>query len=81
MAVEGRRKATIELNSNEHPTFAKVTLPHKITQPELNQLINEEIVNNIVRVHTGCTCLSGTISILIESVFQEAVQVELGAAQ
>jgi hypothetical protein len=77
MPTDQKRKATLHLNNNEKPTFVRVTLPPKITQPELSVLINESIVKNIVFKHTGCTCLSGTINVLIESVFQEAVQVEL----
>jgi len=81
MLAEQKRTATIHLNNNEHPTFVRVMLPPKITTLELSQLINEGIVKNIVSRHTGCSCLSGTISVLIESVFQEAVHVDLGAAQ
>jgi hypothetical protein len=43
-------------------------------------LINESIVKNIVSRHTGCTCLSGTINVLIESVFQDAIHVDLSKA-
>jgi hypothetical protein len=80
MANDPKRIATLQLNNHEKPTFLRVQLPTKITQAELSQLINESIVKNIVAKHTGCTCLSGTINVLIESVFQEAVQVELGQA-
>jgi hypothetical protein len=71
------RTATLLLNNNEHPTLVRVQLPTKITQQELTTLIDKHIVNDIVFRHTGCTCLSGTINVLIESVFQEAVQVQL----
>ena len=54
----------------------RVSLPPKITEPELERL-TKHIVKNIVFPHTGCTCLSGTINVLIESVFQEAVRVEV----
>lgn len=77
MAEHKGRTATLQLNNTEHPTVLKVTLPHKITREELSVLINERIVNDIIQRHTGCTCLSGTINVLIESVFQEAVQVGL----
>ena len=78
---EKGRTATLHLNNNEHPTVLKVTLPKKITREELNVLINEKIVNDIIARHTGCTCLSGTINVLIESVFHEAIQVDLGASR
>jgi hypothetical protein len=80
MATKPKRTATLRLNSNDKPTFLTVTLPPKITEAELSVLINQSIVQNIVFKHTGCTCLSGTINVLIESVFQEAVNVDLEAA-
>jgi len=81
MAEEKGRTATLQLNNRENPTVLKVTLPKKITRDELNILINEKIVNDIIARHTGCTCLSGTINVLIESVYQDAMQVELGPAR
>ena len=60
--------------------MVRVQLPTKITQAELTTLINDSIVKDIVARHTGCTCLSGTINVLIESVFQEAVTVDLSHA-
>ena len=80
MAAETKRVATLHLNNKEHPTMLRVQLPTKITQSELTKLINESIVKDIVARHTGCTCLSGTINVLIESVFQEAVHVDLAGA-
>jgi hypothetical protein len=77
MAEEKGRTATLQLNSKEHPTFVKVSLPHKITRDELSVLINERIVKDIIARHTGCSCLSGTINVLIESVFQDAIRVDL----
>jgi hypothetical protein len=70
------RTASLRLNDKEAPTLVRVTLPTKITEPELAKL-TDHIVQNIVRPHTGCTCLSGRINVLIESVFQEAVEVQL----
>ena len=78
---EKGRTATLHLNNTEHPTVLKVTLPKKITRDELNVLINEKIVNDIIARHTGCTCLSGTINVLIESVFHDAIQVDLGTSR
>ena len=76
MATESGRQATLHLNGKEKPSLLRVSLPPKITEPELARL-NEYIVKNVIFPHTGCTCLSGTINVLIESVFQEAVHVEL----
>jgi hypothetical protein len=80
MEAGQKRMATLTLNNTQTPTMLKVQLPTKITQPELTKLINDAIVKNIIFKHTGCTCLSGTISVLIESVFQDAIQVDLGQA-
>jgi hypothetical protein len=70
------RHATLQLNNKEKPTVLRVSLPTKITEPELAHL-TKHIVDSIIRPHTGCTCLSGTINVMFESVFQEAVQVEV----
>lgn len=76
MSEKAERRATLRLNNKEKPTVLRVTLPHRITGPELTKL-NEHIVAEIIRPHTGCTCLSGTINVLFESQYQEAMQVEL----
>jgi hypothetical protein len=70
------RNASLHINDKEKPTLVRVSLPPKITEQELARL-NDHIVKKIVFPHTGCTCLSGTINVLMESVFQEAVQVEI----
>jgi hypothetical protein len=70
------RTATIQLNQSAHPTLVRVSLPPQITEPELARL-TEHIVQNIVRPHTGCTCMSGTISVLFESAFQQAIDVSV----
>jgi hypothetical protein len=79
-ATAPKRVAMLHLNNKEHPTMLRVQLPTKITTAELSTLINDSIVKEIVFKHTGCTCLSGTINVLIESVFQDAVQVDLSKA-
>jgi len=71
------RTATLHLNNKDNPTVVLVSLPTKITRDELSHLINVGIVDNIIARHTGCTCLSGTINVLIESEFREAIQVDL----
>jgi hypothetical protein len=76
-ALQMARTATLHLNNKEHPTMVRVSLPTKITRNELSHLINVGIVDNIISKHTGCTCLSGTINVLIESEFREAIQVDL----
>jgi len=76
MARTQARRASIQLNNSTNPTLVRVSLPHQITEQELARL-TEHIVQNIVRPHTGCTCMSGTISVLFESVFQQAIDVNV----
>jgi hypothetical protein len=76
MAQTTARTATLQLNDTAHPTLVRVSLPTRITQPELTHL-TEHIVQTIVRPHTGCACLSGTINVLFESVFQQAIDVNV----
>ena len=70
------RTATLRLNSKDKPTLMRVTLPHKITQPELAKL-TDHIVRDVVFKHTGCTCLSGTIAVVFDNELQDAVTVSL----
>jgi hypothetical protein len=79
MPTDTKRVASIFVNNKDTPTMVRVQLPPKITPAELSKLINEHIVKDIVAKHTGCSCLSGTINVLIESVFQDAIHADLSA--
>jgi hypothetical protein len=47
------------------------------TKAELAKL-NDHIVDDIIRRHTGCTCLSGTIAVVFDNEeLQNTVTVEL----
>jgi hypothetical protein len=71
------RTATLRLNSQDKPTLLRVALPPKITKAELAKL-NDHIVDDIIRKHTGCSCLSGTIAVVFDNdELQHAVQVNL----
>jgi len=71
------RTATLRLNSKDKPTLLRVTLPPKITEPELAKLTNH-IVQSVIKVHTHCTCLSGTISVVFDNnELQNAMTVDL----
>jgi hypothetical protein len=71
------RSATLRLNSQDKPTLLRVALPPRITKDELAKL-NDHIVDEIIRRHTGCTCLSGTIAVVFDNnELQNAVTVQL----
>ncbi|MEA2264142.1 MAG: hypothetical protein QOJ51_6967 [Acidobacteriaceae bacterium] len=71
MAAETKRAASVRLTTMKILPLCGFLL-HKITEPELSKLISEGIVKNIIAKHTGCTCLSARINVLIESEYQEA---------
>jgi hypothetical protein len=71
------RSATLRLNSQDKPTLLRVALPPKITKAELAKL-NDHIVDDIIRKHTGCSCLSGAIAVVFDNnELQNAVTVQL----
>lgn len=71
------RSATLRLNSKDNPTLLRVEMPPKITKDELAKLTNH-IVDDIIKRHTGCTCLSGTIAVVFDNnPLKEAVTVHL----
>ncbi len=72
-----KRIATMQLDRAEGPATLRVEVPRDVNAGELANL-NKSIVD-VIRNHTGCSCLSGRISVLLESEWQEAVEVNLEA--
>jgi|GEM_PF-6213517 len=71
------RSATLRLNSKDKPTLLRVELPTKITRAELAKL-TDRIVEDVIKKHTGCTCLSGTIAVVFDNAtLKDAVTVQL----
>ena len=69
-----KRVATMQLN--KEATTLRVSVPKDISSGELAHL-NSKIVEGVIKNHTGCSCLSGQISVLLESDWQQVVEVEL----
>lgn len=59
-------------------TTLRVAVPHDINAGELGRL-NQTIIDKVIRGHTGCSCLSGQINVLLETQWQETIQVPIVA--
>ena len=64
----------MQLDHAKHPTLLRVTVPKGIPAEKFAQL-NQEIIEKVIKGHTGCTCLSGTINVLFESNWEQPMQV------
>jgi hypothetical protein len=68
--------ATLQLDRAKSPSLLRVSVPKGIPADKLAKL-NHEIVEKVIKVHTGCSCLSGTINVLLESNWEAPMQVHL----
>ncbi len=73
-----KRMATMQLDRSQGPATLRVEVPRDVNAGELAHL-NKSIVD-VIRNHTGCSCLSGQISVLLESDWQKVVEVNLEAS-
>lgn len=72
------RSATLELAPGKEQRELRVTLPPKTTPAEFAVLTKS--IFEIIHGHTGCTCLSGVIPVVIhDQELREIVNVNLGA--
>jgi len=69
--------ASYQLDRADKPTQVRVSVPKGIPLEKFLQL-NRVIVDKIIKTHTGCSCLSGTINVLFESSWEAPMQVDLG---
>jgi len=67
----GALTATLQLDHAKN-----LSVPKGIPADKLLKL-NEAIVEKVIKVHTGCSCLSGTINVLLESNWEAPMQVNL----
>ncbi len=67
--------AELELGKFVGRQTLNVRVPREIDGDDFAK-IGESIVG-IIRNHTGCSCLSGVIDVVIQEEFQEALRVEL----
>ena len=67
--------AELELGKLVGRQTLSVRVPRDITENDFAKL-GESIID-VIRNHTGCSCLSGMIDVVIHEDFQEALRVEL----
>jgi len=68
-----KRVATMQLN--KQGTTLRVAVPADMTAGEVAHL-NSTIVEGVIKKLTNCPCLSGQISVLLESDWQQVMEVE-----
>jgi hypothetical protein len=67
--------AELELGKLVGRQTLSVRVPREISANDFAK-IGESIIE-VIRNHTGCTCLSGAIDVVFHEDFQEALRVEL----
>ncbi len=68
--------ATLQLDKAKNPSLLRVSVPKGIPADKFLKL-NEEIIDKVIKVHTGCSCLSGNINVLFESNWEAPMQVHI----
>ena len=68
--------ATMQLDRAEHPSLLRVSVPKGIPAEKFQKL-NQEIIERVIKTHTGCSCLSGTINVLFEVNWEAPMEVQL----
>ena len=77
MATAHPLTASYQLDRADRPTLVRVSVPKGIPADKFLRL-NQEIIDKVIKTHTGCSCLSGTINVLFESNWEAPMQVHLG---
>jgi hypothetical protein len=78
--MTAQRTATMQLHKSGETSMLRVAVPKDTTAREL-ALLNEAIIEKVIKPQTGCPCLSGRISVLLENDFQQAIQVNLAVKE
>jgi len=74
----GQRNATLRLSSTERGQVLTATVPVDLSETDFQRVTRSE--HNLVSRLTGCNCLSGRISFVVEHDFNDVIQVNLGPA-
>jgi hypothetical protein len=71
-----QRHASLTLSRGPNGQVLTAQVPHDMNEAEFQNVTREayRLVNRL----TGCNCMSGRISFVVEDVFAEAIRVELG---
>ena len=71
-----QRHANLKMSHGPNGQVLTAHVPHDMSEAEFQNVAREayRVVNRL----TGCNCMSGRISFVVEDVFAEAIRVELG---
>jgi hypothetical protein len=75
-SAAGTLTAMMQLDHAKNPSVLRVSVPKGIPADKFLKL-NQEIIEKVIKAHTGCSCLSGTINVLFESNWEVPMQVHL----
>jgi hypothetical protein len=70
------RNASLQLEKLVGRQSLHVTVPREVTDKDFAK-IGKSIID-VIRGHTGCSCLSGVIDVIVTGDFTDAINVELG---
>jgi hypothetical protein len=69
--VDAKRRATLRVEGSK--LIARV--PHELSAEDFGRVA--QTAYQVVHGLTGCNCLSGRISFVVEDIFEDVIQVEL----
>ena len=78
-ATEEGRHATLKVTNTPSGQVLSARVPSDLTEKEFAAVGSSAF--GLVRKLTGCNCLSGRISFVVEDNFAEVIRVDLGEAQ
>jgi hypothetical protein len=76
--AEGRRHATLKLSNGPAGQVLTARVPGDISDEDFAAVGGTAL--SLIRRLTGCNCMSGRISFVVEDNFADVIQVDLGKA-
>lgn len=77
--MPAKRQAQISFGKKGDNRVVRVAHPGKLKPAEIAR-IDDILINKVIKDLTGCACLSGTIEVIWETVYDNVLSVDLGAA-
>lgn len=76
--LSAQRHARLKLDKGAAGATLSAHVPFELSEEEFVRVARQsyELINKL----TGCNCLSGRISFVVEDTFAEVIQVQLGAS-
>ena len=75
-ATGGKRAAMLQLEKLVGRQSLHVSVPRQVVATDFSKL-GKSIID-LIRDHTGCSCLSGVIDVVLRNDLQDAIRVDLG---